>query len=1047
MPLLLLALQGCADPQDSADLDPQHWASATSLGQQLTAFAAHEGELLAATAQDGLQRSDDGGSSWTAEEGLPAGLISFLGIIPAEEGASALAWIEGRGLYRDGGNGWQAVDDAPSSPLLSTFSSRARTVPFGLGIDPTRPGEAWLACIGGLFHSADAGVSWDAISIPGDSGFNLLFSDVDAHGATTAATAFMPAGVLPDEYQDLLTASVFVSSDQGVTWTSHDTSDLFRYPAGVSLDAFGRPWVAAQDGGLFRLSDTGWEQLGGPSDAVAVEVDLDGQGASLASATRGVWRWEAGAWSAAGSAPVMGLADSHAASVQGEIFALGAGAGEPPAAEGDATVHLALSFHVNLYHSYRGDTNDDDGYGLDLDVMRAVLDWLDAYPAVHGDWDIENAFSLEGWLASDGADVLARIQQRVASGQDGLRLMSWNNGAVASETEEEFEASIAWAQESLLAVFGEYDPGVQPQECMFSRHHIGWYRQLGVDWITLFHSGTPFTALRPEMELPAEAWYAPSTITDGQDGMTLVPVYHHGDLLNHGGLYGWTQQVHASQQGDQLLVIHFDADAESWEAFDQELAAIAELDFVQFTTIQDYLDAHQPVLELDAPYDMADGTGDGFQSWAEKDFNHEIATGIVQAREAAAQATALAGDEADVAALLDAALEPRLLALSTTHFGLAAPHLHETRMERAREYVQQALDAAQEALDAARDLRPVQAGSIRVLNTRASAGTALVEILLAVAAQDWSGAQGLQLFDERGAELAAAVELLDEGSDPVQVRAVLVLDFEAEEERWLVWSYDPQATPATGEADPAAADLDLPLAAPFSECDGALATAEALKRGQPTADERAVVVSQDSSWSLPFCDGEGSVRWRQQTWQGLPGTVLQVEASVGSASDPDDAESLALAPLACGGEASTISWLGFDGSAQTRPVRSHVQTWNGQAVDSWISLACEDGDPIQVSHRATERSSLALAPLRNIDGQAILAPLGTLWGDPPRHDVRRTGGHGMGDVSVGIIGSQFSPAAPDWSGRSVSYTLLVGSDIDSGTLDLFAHPPLVQVGE
>jgi len=30
--------------------------------------------------------------------------------------------------------------------------------------------------------------------------------------------------------------------------------------------------------------------------------------------------------------------------------------------------------------------------------------------------------------------------------------------------------------------------------------------------------------------------------------------------------------------------------------------------------------------------------------------------------------------------------------------------------------------------------------------------------------------------------------------------------------------------------------------------------------------------------------------------------------------------------------------------------------------------------------------------------------------------------------------------------RRVGYRLLVGTDIDAGSLDLFAHPPLVRVG-
>ena len=91
---------------------------------------------------------------------------------------------------------------------------------------------------------------------------------------------------------------------------------------------------------------------------------------------------------------------------------------------------------------------------------------------------------------------------------------------------------------------------------------------------------------------------------------------------------------------------------------------------------------------------------------------------------------------------------------------------------------------------------------------------------------------------------------------------------------------------------------------------------------------------------------------------------------------------------------------------------------------------------------------MGLAPLREQGGVALAAPLGTLWGDGPWHAGRRTGGTGLADVSTAIIGSQFRPAAPDWAGQTVTYRLLLGAgEVDAGTLDLFAHPPLVLVGE
>lgn len=42
----------------------------------------------------------------------------------------------------------------------------------------------------------------------------------------------------------------------------------------------------------------------------------------------------------------------------------------------DNKIHVAYGFHVNCYHSYRGDTNDNLGFGSDIRIIRNILDTL-----------------------------------------------------------------------------------------------------------------------------------------------------------------------------------------------------------------------------------------------------------------------------------------------------------------------------------------------------------------------------------------------------------------------------------------------------------------------------------------------------------------------------------------------------------------------------------------------------------------------------------------------------------------------------------------------
>ncbi len=1044
-------LTGCgrgartADDDAAPEGEAYRWEQVAVVGDGATALTQVSGLTVAAAGGE-LYVSQNDGESWEiqATAGLPQGLVLLLAGIPGPP-RTLLAHVWGKGLYRsqDDGVSWTAAAAAPDSVLLESFlNPRSVVVPWDSA--STSGGVAYLAAPGGLYRSDDQGDSWTAVETTSPGTLDLLYTAVDTDGERVAAASQLPAGLVPDEYVDLVAGGVSVSYDAGTAW-EEVTGDLpGRAVTGIALGDDGSIAVAALDGGCFEWNGGSWASLGGPPDAVRISRAHDG--IDVASGTLGIWRLDGQGWTRAGDGAIVALEEELALAHDGTVLRLVAGAGEPAPEPAGGAVHVALSFHTNLYHSYRGDTNDDDGYGQDIRVIRRTLDWLDQYPDVHGDWDIENAFSLDGVLPEDAPDIIERIGARVASGQDGLRLMSWNNGAVAAETREEFDASVSWAQDSYLDTFGEYDPGVQPQECMFTPAHVGWYRSLGVEWITLFNSMTPFTALPGDVSLEGSALYNPLTLRHGDDEMVLVPAYHHGDVLDHGGLAAWVTQIHGQHADDTLLLIHMDADATVWENFDMELAGLDGLDFVRFTTIQDYLDSHVPVAEVELLGDLADGTGDGFQSWAEKTFNHEITTGIAQARETVARARLLGGGDGSVEDAATAALEPRLRALSTTHFGLAAPYLCDERMATARARVEESLEAADAALDLALALAPVEAGQIQLANP-GGGGLALVEIPFVLAAVGYDGPAGLALFDGDGTELAAAVDVLDDTGDPVRLRATVVMDIPGGDTDLLAWRYDPDH-PATAMGGIEEGDLgQVPgLATPFTECAGERADGQSQGPITPVIDARHVRVLRTDTYDLALCGGEGQVSRTTEVHDGFPGHVVRVSARMGEADDPSWAESVALSPLACEGDADEQTWRTHGGAAPTRPVRRGQESWNGQAADGWVAMTCDDGDTIAVAHRVLDRTSLAFAPLRNDGGQAILAPLGTLWGDTPWHDARRIGGTGIGDLFTALAGDQMYPVAPDWSGAQVDYTLWVHDELEEPTADLFAHPPLVRVG-
>ena len=158
-------------------------------------------------------------------------------------------------------------------------------------------------------------------------------------------------------------------------------------------------------------------------------------------------------------------------------------------------IHIAYGFHVNCYHSYRGDTNDAGGFGSDLRIIRGIIRALDALNAegipVKGTWDSENFFSLERILPSYAPDILEGMKRRVRENGDENIIMGYSNGALGAMQQNELAASVNLAQSNpqgsgLQDIFGTYEKIVRPQEVMFTPSQVHTYNQLGVKALCLY---------------------------------------------------------------------------------------------------------------------------------------------------------------------------------------------------------------------------------------------------------------------------------------------------------------------------------------------------------------------------------------------------------------------------------------------------------------------------------------------------------------------------------------------------------------------------------
>jgi hypothetical protein len=383
----------------------------------------------------------------------------------------------------------------------------------------------------------------------------------------------------------------------------------------------------------------------------------------------------------------------------------------------DHKVYLAFGFHVNLYHSFRNDTNDEYGYGKDIKIIRHIIKTLDRFNAqgvpVKAVWDFDNLFSLQERLPQHAPDIIADIQRRVGKQDDEVILMSYNNGLASAMTRQELTDAMRWAISNpwgsgVKDLFGRYSPIVRPQEMMTTPGNFTIYQQQGIEAVSLYYSATPFDAFRVfARPLNQTEAYNPITYQHPQtkEQMTIIPTYHIGDLLENVSLSHWVDKLHDLQKKgkinhDVLIYINYDADSEFWRGLDLHwplnqfpntgglgalIDEVRDLDYLRFTTLHDYLSDHPPVGTFFFSQDTADGSFDGYNSWAEKAGAHKYWTRIERHRrvfQMANQSLSLFDDavfEAQTRPLLDALYLKLMRALSTTNFGMATPFLSPGR--------------------------------------------------------------------------------------------------------------------------------------------------------------------------------------------------------------------------------------------------------------------------------------------------------------------------------------------------------------------------------
>ncbi len=535
-------------------------------------------------------------------------------------------------------------------------------------------------------------------------------------------------------------------------------------------------------------------------------------------------------------------------------------------------VHVGFGFHVNCYHSYRGDSNDALGFGGDIRIMRHIIRTLDLWNEkgvpVKGTWDFENAYSLEQILPEYAPDIIEDVRRRQKQNGDENILMGYNNGAMSAMTEEEFAASVEWAIHNekgsgLEDVFGGCERIIRPQEVMFTPSQTALYEKAGIKAVCLYYSSIPFDAFRTLIpQLPDEDAFNPLRYCYEGSSVVILPTYSNSDLMDAGSLRWLATDLHEKQKSgkidrDVFVFINIDADSFLWEplpvpeslkklpnfnGIDGLIAETADLPFVRYDTPGGYLKEHPPVRDIFFGEDVADGNFSGYASWAEKPFNRQIWSRLERARMYAERMPSQ--DDRTAGLGKGKAFEERIRLLSTTHFGLASPVMNIVREQKALDLSATMLEkeTALEREEASKSGTVLESAASTVsgrMVLRPSGDSTLLGIQLSV---EKGVCPDIERFQVRGEKLRTFTAVLMESWKDGSVKTVYLLARMNEKaESYELEFVDAQKTSMTngakakkeepnhGEADEAKCVTAAPLRLTYSR-----------KTGFPT-----------------FCDGQG----------------------------------------------------------------------------------------------------------------------------------------------------------------------------------------------
>ena len=408
-----------------------------------------------------------------------------------------------------------------------------------------------------------------------------------------------------------------------------------------------------------------------------------------------------------------------------------------------------MSPHINYYHSYRGDSRGTDGFGLDLKIMRKIIETVNDCEAeglcdgkIKISWDYSDLYWSIQLQEKFQPEILEEVINRVNEGKDEVIIGSWGNNALPILDTEGFLQQCKWNMENSMGIGlnqlfpDRIAPYIRVQETMFTQGMIELLKQVGIQGILNYYVVIPFDTTRPLIN-PRLDWNQryglvnfKSTVSD--QSFLMIPMYGFGDLIDHLSIEKWFKFIRGRQQsndieGHALVVLNHDMDSPVWKGTTvpsfmkwmpntggiyEIIKAVDKLEYVKFVNLLEVVPKLKVHGSCTIKQDIADGCWCGYYNWAQKHSNTKFWTIGQQARWLKCAADTISTQKISLSNLdrinnllrntddsINTYLRTTVLFSSTTHFGMSMPFQHPHRQKTALKHAIESFKFAKEAFD------------------------------------------------------------------------------------------------------------------------------------------------------------------------------------------------------------------------------------------------------------------------------------------------------------------------------------------------------------